>query len=53
LNSRFHIYTLLLGIAAIILALLGCCTSKTRDKTSVCCFSFIGFIFLVVFVSLA
>ena len=43
----------IVGLIGIILALLGCCTAKTRDRCSVCCFSIVGLILFVLFAATA
>lgn len=40
---------MLIGVSAVIISLLGCCTSKTKDRCSVCCFAFISFIVLALY----
>jgi len=52
-ESIFHVAFFIIGLIGIILSLLGCCTAKTRDRCSVCCFSITGFIIFVVFTGLA
>ena len=52
-KSIFHVAFFIVGLIGIVLALLGCCTAKTRDRCSVCCFSIVGFILFVLFTVIA
>jgi hypothetical protein len=52
-KSIFHVAFFIVGLIGIILALLGCCTAKTRDRCSVCCFSIVGLILFVLFTGIA
>ena len=52
-KSIFHVVFFIVGLIGIILALLGCCTAKTRDRCSVCCFSIVGLILFALFAAVA
>ena len=52
-KSIFHVAFFIVGLIGIILALLGCCTAKTRDRCSVCCFSIVGIILFGLFTGIA
>lgn len=52
-KSIFHVIFFIVGLIGIVLSLLGCCTAKTRDRCSVCCFTVTGFILFLGFTCLA
>ena len=52
-GSLLHMLTLIAGIVSLAVALLGCCTGKTKDRCSVCCFSTLAFVLFMAFALLA
>ena len=52
-ESYINLILLVISIIALILALFGCCTAKTRDCCSVCSFTLLGIVMLTAFCSLS
>ena len=47
-NSYIHMFIFVSGILALIMSLLGCCTSRVSEKCCVCCFTTVLLGFFVV-----
>ena len=49
LDSYVNMMTLITGVAALFLSLLGCCTSKSKDRCSVALFTLLSLALFAVF----
>lgn len=49
LNSYIHMFILLSGITAVVLSLIGCCTSRVHDRCCILCFTIIVLLIFIVF----